>query len=65
MLNSVSKFARKTSQLNHLYFPGKHVQEQVMTTAQWPVPFYNRRIKAYPVRGRVTRKQAVQVQHAG
>ena len=62
MLNCVRKIGKNTSQIINNYGPGRHVQEQVMTTAQWPVPYYNRKFKAYPVKGCLNRTKTGHVQ---
>ena len=42
--------ARSFTKLINFPHPDRAVQDRVMTTAQWPVPYYQRVFKAYPVR---------------
>lgn len=43
---------RGFSKLINFPIPDRAVQDRVMTTAQWPIPYYQRLMKAYPVRER-------------
>ena len=57
MLLRASIIRRNTSQMINTFAPGQAHQDKIMTTATWPVPYYNRKIKAYPVRGYLKREK--------
>ena len=44
--------ARHFSKLVNFPHPDRAVQDRVMTTPQWPIPYYQRHFKAYPIRER-------------
>ena len=54
---------RKTSQMVNGFAPGRSTQDKIMTTASWPVPYYNRTVKAYPLRGEMMREEERCFQH--
>ena len=57
MLTKSVRLGRFVSKLIDTPGAGRTVQDKIMTTSQWPVPYYNRVEKAYPVRGCLNRRQ--------
>ena len=47
------------------FAPGRSTQDKIMTTASWPVPYYNRTVKAYPLRGQLNREEERHLLHVG
>ena len=37
--------------INNAPVLGRSMQDRVVSTSEWPVPYYQRIMKAYPVRG--------------
>jgi hypothetical protein len=48
-------FVQKQNFSNNMLFnsSANPIKERVMSTPTWPVPYYQRLVKAYPVRGKL------------